>query len=99
MRPALTIAVSALLMVTLSGHAEANKACISKATEALPRIAGLVVKKSRARSVPAAVLATWKGQTRPIMVDVDIVTAGAEETYSYLCVVTKGSAFVQRTMN
>ncbi len=99
MRTALTIAASALLMVTLSGHAEANQACISKATEALPRIAGLVVKRSRARPAPAAILATWKGQTRPIMVDVDIVTSGAEETYSYMCVVTRGSAFVQRTRN
>jgi hypothetical protein len=33
------------------------------------------------------------------MVDVDIETPGAAQTYSYLCVVTQGSAFVQRTMN
>ena len=35
-------------------------------------------------------MATWQGQTRPIMVDVDTVTAGAAETYSYMCVLTKG---------
>jgi hypothetical protein len=99
MRTALTIAVSTVLMVSLSRHAEANKACISKATEALPRITGLVIKKSVARPPPAAILATWKGQTRPIFVDVDIVIAGEEETYSYMCVITQGSAFVQRTMN
>jgi hypothetical protein len=99
MRTALTIAVSAVLMVTLSSDAEANKACISKATAALPRIAGLVIRKSAARPAPAAILATWKGQTRPIIVDVDTVIGDAEETYSYMCVLTQGSAFVQRTMN
>ena len=82
MRIALTVAVSAALLAALSGHAQANQTCISKATEALPRIAGLVIKKSRARPVPAAILATWKGQTRPIIVDVDTVAAGAAQTYS-----------------
>ncbi|HXL13660.1 MAG TPA: hypothetical protein VN941_06830 [Bradyrhizobium sp.] len=97
MRTALTVAASALLVIALTSHAEANKICISKATEALPRIAGLVVKASRTRPVSSAVLATWKGQSRPIMVDVDVATPGAEETYSYMCVITQGSAFVQRT--
>jgi len=97
MRTALTVAASALLVIALTSHAEANKICISKATEALPRIAGLVVKASRTRPVSPAVLATWKGQARPIMVDVDVATLGAEETYSYMCVITQGSAFVQRT--
>jgi hypothetical protein len=99
MRIALTVAVSATLLAPLSGHAQANQTCISKGTEALPRIAGLVIKKARAaRPVPAAILATWKGQTRPIIVDVDTVAAGAAQTYSYMCVITQGSAFVQRTM-
>ena len=35
----------------------------------------------------------------PIMVDVDTVAAGAAETYSYICVLTKGSAFVRRVMS
>ena len=98
MRIALTVAVSAALLAALSGHAQANQTCISKATEALPRIAGLVIKKSRARPIPAAILATWRGQTRPIIVDVDIVATGAAETYSYMCVLTKGSAYVRRVM-
>jgi hypothetical protein len=47
---------------------------------------------------------TWKGQTRPIIVDDDTVAAGeaqthSQQTYSYMCVITQGSAFVQRTMN
>src|SRR6476469_5953265 len=75
---------------------EAGNACILKATESLPRIPGLVIKKTRTRPVPAEILATWKGQERPIIVDVDIVATGAEETYSYLCALTKGSAYVRR---
>ena len=99
MRTAITVAVSAALIVVLIGSAEAGKTCISKATEALPRIVGLVVKKSRTRPVSPAILASWKGQSRPIIIDVDVETAGEAETYSYMCVVTQGSAFVQRTMN
>ena len=41
--------VGSSLLVALNGHAEANKTCMSKATEALPHIAGLVIKRSRAR--------------------------------------------------
>jgi hypothetical protein len=99
MRSALTVAVSAALMMVLCGGTEAGKTCISKATEALPRIAGLVVKKSRTRPVSQAILASWKGQSRPIIIDVDVEAAGEAQTYSYMCVVTQGSAFVQRTMN
>lgn len=95
----MTVAVSAVLMVVLNGRAEAGKTCISKATEALPRIEGLVVKKSRTRPVSPAILASWKGQSRPVIIDLDIETAGEAETYSYMCVVTQGTPFVQRTMN
>lgn len=99
MRVALTVAVSAVFMMVVNGGAEAGKTCISTANEALPRIAGLVVKKSRTRPVSPAILATWKGQSRPVIIDVDTETAGETQTYSYMCVVTQGSAFVQRTMN
>jgi hypothetical protein len=99
MHTAMTVAVSAALMVVLNGRAEAGTTCISKATEALPRIAGLVVKKSRTRAVPPAVLASWKGQSRPVIIDVDVEMPGEAQTYSFMCVVTQGSAFVQRTMN
>ena len=92
----IAIAISVLLFATANSRAEDNKACVSKATEALPHIAGLVVKKTRTRPVPAAILATWQGQTRPILVDVDTVAAGTEETYSYICAMTKGSAYVRR---
>ena len=99
MRTALTVAVSAALHDCPHGSAEAGKTCISKATEALPRIAGLVVRKSRTRPVSPVILASWKGQSRPIIIDVDVEAAGEAQTYSYMCVVTQGSAFVQRTMN
>jgi len=99
MRIKIAIAVSAMLLATASGRAEDNRACISKATQTLPRISGLVVKKTRTRPVPPAILATWQGQTRPIIVDVDIVAAGAAETYSYMCVLTRGAAYVRRVMS
>jgi hypothetical protein len=95
----IVVAASMMLFATASSHAEDNRACISKATETLPHIVGLVVKKTRTRPVPPAILATWQGQTRPIIVDVDTVAAGTEETYSYMCVLTKGSAYVRRVMS
>jgi hypothetical protein len=99
MRTKIALATLALLLATADGHAEDNRACILKATEALPRISGLLVKKTRTRPVPPEIMATWRGQTRPVMVDVDIVAAGAAETYSYICVLTNKTAFVRRVMS
>ena len=99
MRIAITVAVWAALLVIPNGRAEGGQTCISKATEALPHISGLVVKKSRTRPVSPEILATWKGQSRPIIIDVDVEDSGEAQTYSYMCVVTQGSPFVQRTMN
>ena len=99
MRIKIAITASLAVFAAASSRADDNKACVLKATETLPRISGLVVKKTRTRPVPPAVLATWQGQTRPIMVDLDTVAAGAYETYSYMCVLTKGSAYVRRVMS
>jgi hypothetical protein len=99
MRIKIAVAASLTLVATASSRAENNKPCILKATETVPRISGLAIKKTRTRPVPAAILATWQGKTRPIIVDVDTVAAGAEETYSYMCVMTKGSAYVRRVMS
>ena len=96
MRITIAIAAAAAVLAASSSHAEDNKACVLKATKTLPSITGLVIKKTRTRPVPPAVLATWQGQTRPIIVDLDIVAAGVSETYSYMCVLTKGSAYVRR---
>jgi hypothetical protein len=98
MRIAVIFAVSALLAGE-SGRAEAASTCLSKATEALPRISGLIVKKSRTRPVSPTILSTWRGQSKPVIIDVDFEAAGEAQTYSYMCVVTQGSAFVQRTMH
>ena len=99
MRIAFTVGALAALLFASTSHAETNKACTIKAAEALPHIAGLVIKKTRTRPVPATILASWKGQSQPIMIDLDVVTADEAQTYSYICVVTQGAAFVQRTMN
>jgi hypothetical protein len=99
MRSKIAIAALVTVFATASSFADDSKTCIAKATQALPRVAGLVVKKTRTRPAPAAILATWQGQTRPKIVDVDIVATGAAETYSYLCAVTKGSAYVRRVMD
>lgn len=98
MRSLRAFAVAGML-VALCGRAEAGKTCIASATETLQRISGLVIKKSRTRPVPPAILATWKGQAKPTMLDVYVEMEGDLQTYSYMCVVTQGSAFVQRTMN
>jgi hypothetical protein len=98
MRIKMAIVTSVVLLATAGARAEDNKACISKATQALPSIAGLVITKTGTRPVPAATLATWQGRKRPIIVDLDIVAAGTEEVYSYMCVLTNGAAFVRRVM-
>jgi hypothetical protein len=99
MRIGIAIAALVALLAAGSARAEDNKACISKATESLPHISGLTVKKARTRPVPPAMLATWQGQTRPIMVDLDTIAGDTVETYSYMCVMTKGAAFVRRVMS
>ena len=98
MRIAVIFAISAVFAAQ-NCRAEAASTCISKATEALPRISGLVVKKSRTRPVSPTILSTWRGQSKPVIIDVDFEAAGEAQTYSYMCVVTQGSAFVQRTMH
>ena len=95
----IALAVSVSLLATATSQAEDNKACISKATETLPHISGLVIKKDTTRPVPAAILATWQGQTRPIIVDVDTVVGDDQQTYSYMCVLMKGAAYVRHVMS
>lgn len=99
MRSLAVLAVSAGLFVIPGDRAEAGKTCIASATEALQRISGLVIKKSRTRPASPTILASWRGQSKPTILDVDIEMEGDLQTYSYLCVLTQGSAFVTRTMN
>jgi hypothetical protein len=95
----LALAVATALFDATPADAREGQPCIPKATEALPHLPGLLVKQTRTRPVSAAILSTWQGQSRPIIVDIDFVADGAAETYSFMCVVTRGAAFVQRTMN
>jgi hypothetical protein len=99
MRGVVISAAAAVLFAALGSRAEAAKTCIASATEALPKITGLVVKRSRTRAVAPAIMATWRGQAKPVMIDLDVETEGEAQTFSYICVLTQGSAFVQRTMN
>jgi hypothetical protein len=95
----LALTAVAVVLFAIPTDARDSQPCIPKATEALPHVSGLVIKQTRTRPVSTAVLSTWQGQSRPIIVDIDVVAAGAQETYSFMCVVTRGAAFVQRTMN
>jgi hypothetical protein len=95
------LALTVVMAIFAVGPAVARESqpCIPKATEALPHLSGLSIKQTRTRPVSAAVLSTWQGQARPTIVDIDFVADGVAETYSFMCVVTRGVAFVQRTMN
>jgi hypothetical protein len=80
--------------------ADRARSCIVKATESLPKIAGLQVKKSGTRSMAPEQLANWKGQSKPIIVDIDIVATGIVERYTYICASSPtGAAFVQRILD
>lgn len=89
----------AAFLAPASADTRESQPCIPKATEALPHVSGLLIKQTRMRPVSAAILSSWQGQSRPIIVDIDFIANGAAETYSFMCVVTHGTAFVQRTMN
>ena len=71
-----------------------------KATAALPKIAGLRIKKSGVRTMPSEQLANWKGQSKPIVVDLDTDAPVASVRYSYICASSPtGTIFVQRILN
>ncbi|MFY9956333.1 hypothetical protein [Bradyrhizobium sp.] len=101
MKTVIGSAILALFIPAFScAAADKARSCIMKATEGLPKIAGLQVKKSGTRSMPPQQLANWKGQSRPIIVDIDTVTTGIVERYSYICASSPaGTAFVQRILD
>jgi hypothetical protein len=101
MKTVISSAILALFIPAFScAAADKERSCIVKATEALPKIAGLQVKKSGTRSMPPQQLANWKGQSRPIIVDIDAVATGIAERYSYVCASSPtGTAFVQRILD
>lgn len=71
-----------------------SKACALKAAESLPKIPGLVIKGSRTAVQPQP--ANWSSPVPPIVIDMDIVAAGQNETYSYLCATGPAGTVVQR---
>jgi hypothetical protein len=95
----LVLALTALVLLSGPGGAAGGTVplCIMKATEALPKIAGLVVRKAGTRPMPPEQLANWKGKSKPVIVDLDTIATGSAETYSYICAAgPSGQVFVQR---
>jgi hypothetical protein len=79
------ICAALVLFAPSCGWAAADaKSCVLKATAALPKVAGLRVKKSGVRPMPPEQLANWQGQSKPIIVDLDTDAPGASERYSYI---------------
>ena len=49
--------------------------------------------------MPPEQFANWKGQSKPMIVDIETVAPGVTERYSYLCAGSSaGAAFVQRIL-
>jgi hypothetical protein len=96
------LALVALILLFGPGAAATGGAqsCIVKATEALPKIAGLVVKKANTRPMQPEQLANWKGKSKPVIVDLETLVAGSADVYSYICAAgPSGQAFVQRILS
>jgi hypothetical protein len=87
-----------LLLAAPAAAATPNEtACILKAAETLPKIAGMQIGKSRATLLPAPQGWQWGP---PIKVEVDWTAAGQAATWAYLCTVgDSGNAVVQRLAN
>ena len=91
-------ALTLLLSIGSCAAADQARTCIAKAMQALPKINGLQVKKASVRPMPPEHMANWKGQSKPIIVDIDANAFGVNERYSYLCAQSPaGAVFVQRT--
>lgn len=71
-----------------------SRACTLKAAEMLPKIPGLIIKSSR--TAVQARPANWPSPVPPVMVDMDIVAAGQNDTYSYMCATGPAGTIVTR---
>jgi hypothetical protein len=79
---------------------DATRSCIQKASEAVSSMPGMRVKKASTRAPTAEQMATWKGQSKPIMIDIDFVSPDESGTYSYICATSpSGQAFVRRVVS
>lgn len=71
------------------------RACILKAADTLPKIAGMKIGKSTTKALPAP--PNWPGVSPPIQVDIAFTAAGQADSWRYLCSVAPGgTALVQR---
>lgn len=96
---ALRLAFVQVLVVPGLAFAAADQKtrCTVRATEALPKVAGLKVTKAGTRPLSPEQLANWRGQSTPIIVDIDTDAPGGGQRYSYICAGDpKAGAFVQR---
>ncbi len=74
---------------------EHARACILKAADTLPKIAGMKIGKSRTAPIPRP--AGWASAVDPIQVDIDFTAAGQRDSWRYACsILPGGSAIVQR---
>jgi len=88
-----------LIATSASAAGDQKTQCVLRATEALPKLAGLKVARSGTRPMPAEQLANWKGQSKPIIVDIDVGTPDFNERYSYVYASgPTGGTFVQRVV-
>lgn len=91
--------IAFFLLTTVTAVNADDKACILKAAELLPRIAGLSIEESTIRPVPEKYMADFKSDQKPVLVDIKINAAGQKDTYSYLCLMAGSRPLVQRVVN
>ncbi|WP_409192530.1 hypothetical protein [Bradyrhizobium sp. RDM4] len=95
---ALRLGLLPALVVTTPGFAAADKKALYSQSYGSPsKLAGLKVVRSGTRPMPAGQLVNWKGQSIPIIVDIDTEGPGGGQRYSYVCAGDrKTGAFVQQ---
>lgn len=75
-----------------------ESACIIKAADTLPKIAGM--KIGRSKTIPQPAPPNWASRIPPIRVEIEWNAAGQAQTWFYLCAVNAhGTALVQRLAN
>ncbi|MEY9239158.1 hypothetical protein ABIF68_006778 [Bradyrhizobium japonicum] len=93
------LATMSLLSMSPALAAGSNEqACVLKAADTLPKIAGMKIGKSRTTTMQAP--NNWPGSGPPLRVDIEWTAAGQAATWAYLCAVDgAGNARVQRLAN
>ena len=90
------LAFALFLISTAANAAVDEKACIFAAAQNAPRIQGMTIDNSAVRPLPAEMADKWKGDEKPVIVDLKITAAGQQDTLSYLCAMIGSRAHVQR---